>query len=914
MTEKEFADLGTSTGGNLPTGANTLASMGDSLDDVTATQELEPGSYIGRYMILDLLGHGGMGIVYKAYDPKLDRRIALKLLRVKSDSDRESLANRARDRLLREAQALAQLSHPNVVSAFDVGTIDNDVFVAMELVEGQTLRDWKLQTKPSTRKIVEIMVAAGRGIAAAHQAGMIHRDIKPENIIVGNDGRVRVLDFGLARAASLNDQRKTTPGMFTDEDGQETESQLPKDMDSVMPSTGGESRLKENLTVAGAIVGTPGYMAPEQYLKSDLDELTDQYSFCATLYEVLYGRRPVRAKKYKELKLKVTTGRLDPPPDDVKIPARLRKIVLRGLSVSKEDRFGSMEFLLLALSKDPRVFWRRAIALTTVFLMVSVSFVGAAVWQAQKQRLCQEANKHLKQVWDDPTRQTVRAAFLETGRKYALDTFQKVGESLDSRAAAWVAMRTDACEATHLRGDQSQQLLDKRMQCLDRRLSEMRALTELFAGKADAHVVDEAVHAVLALTSLEGCADVEALSAAVPPPEDGAVRAKVELLHDRLAEATALQLAGKYRESLEMTRKIVDQSAQINYLPIRGKALARLGWLQARTGDLKQAEASLYQVIQIAAEAKDDQLFASAALHLGYVLGTLQARYPEALAIGRLVKAVVARAGNRPVMLADSLTNTGYILLRQGNLEDAKASFDQALTLLEPSSELNRLKFAHTLNLIGNVLVEQNNPVEARKVLERSLVILQESLGSDHPRIATALNNLGNVLVSQGKNHVARQYFERALAIWEDTFGPDHPKVAIALNNLGDIVSRQASCREASHYYSRALKIWQDKLGPDHPYVGHALTGLGRCLVELEKYQEAKPLLERALVMRSKNPRSSALPLLRFSLARAVWQTDKDRQRSRSLAQQARDSLAQKEDKEDVDLRGQIDIWLAKHK
>jgi len=325
----------TPPGDEFNTDGDTDPLTGDSQDGDGTQQHLENGSYVGRYLILKQLGRGGMGVVYKAYDPKLDRRIALKLLSVRRRDP--VAANRARERLLREAQALAQLSHPNVVSAYDVGTIDEDVFVTMELVEGQTLPRWRQKNHPSVRQILAVMIAAGQGIAAAHQAGLIHRDIKSDNIIVGEDGRVRVLDFGLARAATGEDASQSQSGSLSD--GQRAGSAEKKP--SADETLTGESRLRSHLTLDGAVLGTPGYMAPEQYLSLDLDEFSDQYSYCVTFYEMLYGRLPVRAKKFKQFKNRVTSGKIDPAPADSRVPMRLRKILLRGLSVTKEARFCS---------------------------------------------------------------------------------------------------------------------------------------------------------------------------------------------------------------------------------------------------------------------------------------------------------------------------------------------------------------------------------------------------------------------------------------------------------------------------------------------------------------------------------------------------------------------------------------------
>ncbi|HYO70315.1 MAG TPA: serine/threonine-protein kinase [Archangium sp.] len=215
---------------------------------------LPRGALVGRYMVLEKLGAGGMGVVYAAYDPELDRKLALKLLHPGSDPVEKS---GGQARLMREAQAMARLAHPNVISLFDVGVWSGRVFIAMELVEGPSLRDWLKQASHSWREVVEVFIAAGRGLAAAHAAGLVHRDFKPDNVLLGREGRVRVLDFGLARPASATEESLAMP------------AELPL-------SERGSSPLDTPLTRVGLVIGTPAYMAPELYSGGVFDARSDQ--------------------------------------------------------------------------------------------------------------------------------------------------------------------------------------------------------------------------------------------------------------------------------------------------------------------------------------------------------------------------------------------------------------------------------------------------------------------------------------------------------------------------------------------------------------------------------------------------------------------------------------------------------------
>ncbi|MCA9679035.1 MAG: serine/threonine protein kinase, partial [Myxococcales bacterium] len=318
-----------------------------------------PGTLLGRYVLLEELGRGGMSLVYVAYDPELDRRVALKVVRG------EQLTEAHSARLHREAQALARLSHPNVVTVFDVGDVSGDTFVAMELLEGVSLRKWLLEAR-TWRDIVRVMVAAGRGLAAAHAAGILHRDIKPDNIVITATGAVKLVDFGLAR--DLGDRSASGSGSG----GTPTPGDHDLDLDA--PISTSESvtlRPLEAITQFGHVVGTPAYMPPEQRARRpDADQRADQFSFCATLYEALYGQRPFKVSKQELLDVGEQLTIVDKPgveprtlaaapPRDVKVPAWVQRVVNRGLAVAPGHRYPSVDALLADLDRDPERTRRR---------------------------------------------------------------------------------------------------------------------------------------------------------------------------------------------------------------------------------------------------------------------------------------------------------------------------------------------------------------------------------------------------------------------------------------------------------------------------------------------------------------------------------------------------------------------------
>jgi serine/threonine-protein kinase len=358
---------------------------------------LPRGTFIGRYVVLDLLGEGGMGVVYKAYDPDLGRAVALKLMRARGGG-----SGAVRSRLLREAQGLAQLSHPNVIAVHDVGVFGDDVFIAMEFVEGRTLRAWLKERPRARREILEVFFAAGEGLAAAHRAGLVHRDFKPDNVMVGDDGRVRVLDFGLVRTTGAGAEPTPSPSQTTTQENEPTLGARPSAKPDVAPAreaaapvarpTLDSGRITPELlgtplTQAGAILGTPRYMAPEQHLGDVADHRADQFSFCVSLYWALYEAFPFEGSPSEMLE-RMLAGRIAEPPASATVPRWMRQLIVRGLDGRPDRRHPSIDALLAALRRDPRAAWRRAglvgLALVSLTALVAAGALGTLAWKARR--------------------------------------------------------------------------------------------------------------------------------------------------------------------------------------------------------------------------------------------------------------------------------------------------------------------------------------------------------------------------------------------------------------------------------------------------------------------------------------------------------------------------------------------------
>jgi tetratricopeptide (TPR) repeat protein/tRNA A-37 threonylcarbamoyl transferase component Bud32 len=798
------------------------------------------GERIGRYVALDLVGQGAMGRVYSVYDPELNRRVALKLLRpdATSSRDRADLATR----LQREAQAMARLSHPNVVAVHDAGTYADGVFVAMDFVDGETLRSWLRREPRAWRAVLEAFLQAGRGLAAAHAAGIIHRDFKPDNVLVDRSGRVLVTDFGLAR--SMGEGSAVTSGA----DPVGTPSPL------------------GTLTETGMAVGTPAYMAPEQRA-GQVSPLADQYSFCVALYEALYGERPAANRT----------------PEGARVPAWLRPILQRGLREKPEERFPSMEALIAALSRDPAVRRRRAL-LGMSALAVLIGTLFASRYWGEQRRLCTGAEREMARVWNASKRRAVQAAFAKTGIPYAADAWSRVEPALGTYAREWIASHTEACEATRTRGEQSEAMLDLRMQCLERRLSGVSMLLEALE-TADAQTVEKAVSAVHGLGDLASCAHTRELGQA-PPPPDAEARARLAPVSERVARGHTLRDTGHLREARRELESALVQARELAYRPLEAEALLSLGrvWDELRNG--KEAERLLHAAAAAADESRSDRLAALAKIYLVHALGVLQVKTAEALGWVEHAQAAIARLGGDPVLRARLLNVQGGTYSRVDRWREAMDSYRAALQIFE--TKLGHLH-PHTATLLGNIglaLVKGGRFEEALQPLEEAVQRAETAQGRRHPNVGRLLVNLGIALAQLGKLEEARATLTRTARLQEDVLGPSALDLATTLTNLGLVLDNLGRIPEALAAQRRALAIRERALGPDHPILLPPLNNLALELVRADRPREALALADRALRIHetrmtqpnvrlrySLEPRGLALERLgRFDEARGVYE------------------------------------------
>ncbi|MEM9462744.1 MAG: serine/threonine-protein kinase [Myxococcota bacterium] len=873
------------------THAEAASDAGDAGD---AADALGSRPMLGRYVVLGTLGQGGMGTVFEAFDRTLDRKVAVKVLH-------EEISREHTVRLLREAQAMAKLSHPNVVPVFEANTVDGQTFVVMELVQGQTLQHWIRQDpRPDWRQCVQVFIQAGQGLAAAHAAGLVHRDFKPSNVIIEHEGRARVLDFGLARWTEVG----TTGANELSHKGGETNNDPSPGSLAPAPMSSGKIPARPNdqtvldraLTKTGAVVGTPAYMPPEQMNRRQVDARSDQFSFCVSLYEAVYGERPFAGQTLAELRASITHGTLRGAPSASPVPAQLRAIVLRGLALEPEQRWPSMEALLAALHGLVARRTRRWMAMGVTIGLVALGGGLALGHYAQVKERCTGAQAQMDGIWDDARRQQVQAALLGTERSFAASTWARIEPPLSAYADAWMQTHTAACEATSVRGEQSEETLDLRMRCLDERRAALRATVNVLAD-ADAEVVSNAVKLVAGLPPLTHCDDfswLEQQDRQVPPPEDPAVAEAVVAQRARLMETRAMQKAGRYAEALAAIEVVVEQAEVLEYPPFRAEALHRRGSLRRSNGQYAEAEEDLRQAYALAVSHQHDSVALDTARALTSVVGSGLARHAEGQQWGETVALPLAERSGEPTQHAYSFNALGNVFHSKGDYQSARHHYQRALEIWEKTHGSDHLHTANILGNLGNVLSRQGDYQSAKHHYQRALAIREKVLGPDHPRVATTLNNLGTVFSMQGDHENtwhhheqalmiqekalisdhpliattlnnlgiifefrgdyehAQQHYQRALAIWEKTHGPDHPDVARGLGNLGNVLESRGDYENARHHFERALAIWEKTHGPDHPDMAMGLDSLGILCVKQGDYQSARAHHQRALAIREK--------------------------------------------------------------
>jgi tetratricopeptide (TPR) repeat protein/predicted Ser/Thr protein kinase len=780
--------------------------------DATATA-IARGMSLGHYVLLEKLGAGGMGEVFAAFDPRLDRRVALKLLRGGSLSAEEGKA-----RLLREAQAMARLSHPNVIAVHDVGTFGDRVFIAMEFVEGETLGEW-LRGDRHWREVVDTFVHAGRGLAAAHSAGLVHRDFKPDNVLIGKDGRPRVVDFGLAR------QSTATP---------------PPTLPLAAPdATLPDSSLAVPLTRDGAVMGTPGYMAPEQIAGLATDARSDQFAFCVALYEALYGKRPYGGATLRAHANEIAQGHLLPPPSGTQVPSAIYDALARGLSNDPAQRWPDMAALLRAL--EPRQgLSLKLVTLVASLAVLAIAVTGFAVWQQRRLRVCGGAEKRLTGLWDEARKGEIRSAFLATKASYAQETFQKVERSLDKWTLDWVNASRDACEAARVRRVDSEDMYELRQACLEQKLDYLRAQTNLFVG-ADLDVLASAPSAAASLEPPASCLDARAVSKRrVDPAEREASLA----LQRVIADAKALFDASKYAAGVERLAPAITPTASES---TQTEALLLLEHLQRRAGVVKDADRSLLQAAEHALKAQEPAALAIAFSRLAEAHNDVD---PETADVWmRLAHAAASKVPDDWRVLAELALNDGILATERKRFDEAHAQFQRALALQETNLGPGHPEVAQTYNLLGVTLTQQNRLDEAITFYEKSLALHLAVEGPQHAQTASAEHNLAATLRRKGQYEESLLHFQRALEARKAVLGTEHADTLKTMEGMARTLQHVDRREEALTLLRELLETRERTAGPKSKEVAGTCELLAELYAAGEDWPESRAMAERELAI-----------------------------------------------------------------
>lgn len=774
-----------------------------------ALAPLPPGAMVGEnFKVVGRVGVGGMAVVYLAHDLRLGRAVAIKLYRWPPEPGRLS-------RTMREAMAMARLTDSHVLTLYEVGEFAGRVYIAMEFVDGWNARDWQHSERPGRRELLRMYLRAGEGLAAAHAVGVVHCDFKPDNVLIGRDGRVRVADFGLARVA---------PGAANV---------------TVTAHDQGDAGALERLR-AGAqestVAGTPAYMAPEQRERRSVDPRTDQYAFCVALHEALRGRRP------GPLDEQPTKGADEGPP----LPTWIERVLRRGRDPEPDRRFSSMAALLAALRDDPAARRRRWLVRGGLATGLGLALAGAAEVFARPP-LCVDTRAPLADVWGAGRRSQVAAAFARAcadGASCPPKSHARTQALLDDYADAWAAMRTNACEATHVHGVQSAALLDRRMGCLDERLRSLDALVDVLVA-TDAVVARRAPVAAAALPSLASCADVAHLTSALALPDDPGLVPRVEAARARVVQAEAHKGAGRTAEALTTLRGVEGEAGRLGYAPLRAEVDLALGKMLAET-DPGAGEAHLRAAYYVATAHGHPEVSALAATHLVWTIGYVQSRLAEADAWSLQALAETERRGTEVHVRARALSHVASLRTEQGRYEAALTLQDQALAHLgdehAPSLALAlRANRATTLDALGRY-------GEARVEYEAVLAAEQRLYGPRHPWLATSYSNLGLLRVRDAPAEAVALH-RQALA----TLAPADGGRWESLLNLSIALVASGVPEEGIVAADEALAITRRMFGPDHPHVGMCLGArasahrfAGRLEAAVDDARGALGMVERA--------------------------------------------------------------------
>lgn len=816
---------------------------------------------LGRYVLLERLGRGAFGTVWAAFDPQLDRKVAIKIVHGHKRPGTE--ADKVREDLLSEAQLLAQLSHPHVVAIHDVGRLEDamgsmsamllggegdslsisdtagagpasvvGVFIVMEHLDGPTLAEWiEAEPRPSSAEILRVFGEAGRGLQAAHARGFVHLDFKPSNVMFGEEGRIRVLDFGLARVGRQL-RRSSAPGRTR-------------------------------------VAGTPPYMAPEQHTGEEADERADQYAFCVSLWEALHGARPFTGEDMEG----VFAAKYAGPPKLQGIPASLNHVqaaLERGLAFDRDERFASMQELLEILADDPRRRRRRWIAgAGLVAGLLGAGFGLARASEVKTGDPCALPEDQFVGVWDEQRREAVAAAFARTGVEFADETFAEVATDLDGAIMRWSKVRREVCRATLVEAEVAVEQMSQELLCLDRRLRRVAGLTATLA-EADAEIVARARDSVSALDEPETCRS---------DPRDprrafvGADRRLALLsVEDGLTRARVFARLGRYEEALEGADQAIERATTLD----DGLGLARgqrqraiiLRELGRVDEALSQAMTALAGAARVEARELETELLIDLVL-----THSTAGDFARALAIRELLEARVD-SGEAPKLAMRAHLHAAVMHERQQHWDEALRELDAAAALVEGELAGDAALSGQIHLSYGNVLVNSDRDFErGAREYRLGIELLTEAFGPHHPQLAKTRMNLGAVYFRRSDYAGAIALLESALADFESIYPDAHPFIGMSHQNLGAVYFVAGEFREAIEHTRESLALTEATLGTEHPSYATAERNLATLLMLVGQHRESQGHFDhaRAVYEASYDAEDTRLMAVHAELAEVAW-------------------------------------------
>lgn len=816
---------------------------------------LVPGDRIGSVLVESRIGAGGMGAVYRGFDQKLQRSVAIKALR--RAEGRHSVA---RERFRREAILLSQLNHPGICQIYDLIEGEEADYLILELVEGETIRD--VLDKPlSFSSRLELAIGIAEALSAAHERGIVHRDLKPENVMVTPSGRVKILDFGIARSL-----------------GEKAGGEVARWLERTAGAEAAKALPSDALTRVGVVVGTLAYMSPEQARGEPVTEGADLWALGLILQELLLGLEAYPTDlSMAELYARVSAG-------DTQAPAasdrELQALILGLRAREPEARPAAEEVVrrLRELRDRPLELRRRRRLVAAVG--VAVLLAGVSAWLLVKELRsgaahCAEVSATIYEVWNDARLKKVERAFLGTGSLLAPNALRILKSELSKYAAGWERQRKEVCEGARRGTGETDDVRERKVRCLERRRGDLDHLLLLFETEPSQRLVERAAEASARLPSLASCADPDRLGAWDPLPEDPARRARVVALTGELSQSGASLLAGEYRSAFERLSELSLRARALGEKDLESEALYLAGISAARLGDFEQSVDLVEQAIVAAYLSGNEEVWIRSVTEMAWEVGYELAQPAQARVWTRLADSLLPRLKNRPDLGAAIENTLGSIAQGQGRGEEAVERLRRAVAFRARFRGEEHFETAKMRSNLANALASQGRLSEAIELQREAVRVAEVELGAQHPVTAHFFQSLGAVLAIQGGEALgeARQWTQRALEVRRILLGEKNPFTLDSLLNLAVLDEQDGDLKSALARYREVEAGYRELFAPDHPEQAGPMLGIGSVLLALGRPQEARPHLERALELRPPGSawiRTRAVSLLAVAEVRAA--------------------------------------------